>query len=130
MHRRRTNMTRIKKNIDLFGLVSSSLCAVHCMAFPMLISLGVIGSIGASSSHFITEIIVIVGSVILVAFSIYKGLKSHESAVPYWFFGFGLVAIMVGLCFAYHILMAAGGIALAIGHLLNHKLLQGKSVAA
>ena len=123
-------MTRIKRNIDLFGLVSSSLCAVHCMAFPLLISLGLIGSIGASTSHFITEVIVVLGSVILVAFSIYKGLKSHESAIPYWFFGFGLVAILVGLCFTFHILMAAGGISLAIGHLLNHKLLQGKSVAA
>ena len=122
-------MTKLKRNIDLFGLVSSSLCAVHCMALPVLISLGFLGTIGSSTSHFVTEILVVVASAILVALSIYKGLKTHESATPYWFFAFGLVAICVGLFCGYHLLMAAGGLSLAVGHLLNHKLLQGKSIA-
>ncbi len=123
-------MTKLKKNIDLFGLVSSSLCALHCVSFPLLISLGFIGTIGSSTSHFITEMLVLVASVILVSLSIYKGLKAHESATPYWFFAFGLAAIVIGLFCTYHLLMAAGGISLAVGHLLNHKLLQGKSVRA
>lgn len=122
-------MIKLKRNIDLFGLISSSLCAVHCMAFPVLISLGVLGTIGNSTLHFLTEILVILASVILVALSIYKGLKTHESATPYWFFAFGLVSICVGLFCGYHLAMAAGGLSLAVGHLLNHKLLQGKSIA-
>jgi hypothetical protein len=122
-------MLKLKKHIDLFGLISSGLCAVHCLALPVLISLGFLGTIGSSMSHLISEVLVVVASTILVALSIYKGLKAHESATPYWFFAFGLVTIIVGLFYGYHLLMAAGGISLAVGHLLNHKLLQGKSVA-
>ena len=119
-------MVRLDRNIDIFGLMSSGLCALHCMALPLMMSLGFWEGLSTSPSHHLAELVIIVMSFILVVSSIYKGVNTHDVHTPYWFFGLGMIVLVSGLCISNHWAMGIGGSLIALGHLLNFKLLHRK----
>ncbi len=119
-------MIRVERNIDIFGLMSSGLCAVHCLALPLMLSFGFWEGLSTTSAHNIVELSITALSVILVVTSIYKGINGHDKITPYWFFGVGLFLLSTGLFISNHWAMGIGGSLIALGHLLNFKLLHRK----
>ncbi len=117
-------MSTFKRHtIDRLGILSSGLCAVHCAAIPLLISFGLIGTL-SSGTHMLVEWMVIISSLILGSWSVYNALRSHGRIWPQVLIALGAFTIVIGFIFAIsHILMAAGGLLLVIGHWFNWRLL-------
>ncbi len=123
-------MSVIKRHkIDQLGILTSGLCALHCAALPVLLSLGVFGSLD-NQLHGTLEISVIVVSALLGTWSIYNGLRGHGKIYPQLLIGSGALVIILGLLIPSigHPLMAVGGFTLLYGHWLNWRLVAtGKS---
>ncbi len=116
-------MSQFKSNIDIAGLITSSLCAVHCMAIPVFLSFGMMeGFVGAH--HHIIDITVFFISFVLAGSSILNGVRTHANWWPSFGFilGFGLLA--VGLTQHAHVMMAIGGALVASTHFFNYKLMR------
>ena len=68
-------------NLDLAGLFTSTLCALHCTAVPVLLSFGFI-----ESSHWLhnelIEMVVIGSGLVIAFFSLFKEFKKHLSPIP------------------------------------------------
>jgi len=109
-----------RKNIDQLGIITSGLCALHCAALPILLSLGVVGSV-TQVGHEVLEWTIILASAILGAWSIYNGLNGHGKVLPQILIGAGALTILLGLVLPAigHAIMALGGITLLYGHWLN-----------
>ena len=116
----RTNQSKI----DQLGIITSGLCAVHCAALPLMISLGLLGSI-QEGTHGVIEAAVILTSAILGLWSIYNGLRGHGKLIPQLMIGGGALVIVFGLLVPAigHPLMAIGGFVLLMGHWFNWRLL-------
>ena len=117
-------MTRLFKKVDIVGLFSSSICAVHCVALPVLLSLGILEGIAHSALHSITELIVLLATLLFVLISGYQGSKIHKELTPYLLFGIGLIMIFLGFILSNHWTMGIGGFCVAIGHFVNYRLIQ------
>lgn len=117
-------MSTIKRHtIDRLGILSSGICALHCAALPVLISLGLIGTLN-SDTHLVIEWGVILSSLVLGIWSIYNALTSHGRIWPQVLIGFGAFAIIIGLAFSLsHVFMSVGGFLLVVGHWFNWRLL-------
>jgi len=117
-------MSVIKRHkIDQLGIITSGLCALHCAALPLLLSMGMLGSLDAHA-HGVLEISVIVVSALLGTWSIFNGLRGHGKMYPQLLIGFGALVIILGLLIPSigHPLMAVGGFTLLYGHWLNWRL--------
>ncbi len=111
------------KAVDTLGMITSTLCAIHCAALPILFSLGILG--GASSvAHHSIELSVIVMSFGLGSWSIYQAMKSHKRLVPQMTIIAGIIIIVAGFAVATetnHNVMAIGGGILVLGHWINRR---------
>jgi MerC mercury resistance protein. len=108
------------QKVDQIGIITSSICALHCLALPLLLSVGLIG--GATDLlHVVGERIVLILSLIIAAFSIYNGLTRHGRVIPQLLIGLGLAMVVSGVVIMHgqHILTAIGGVLLVVGHWLN-----------
>lgn len=121
-------MIRLTQKVDIVGLFSSGLCALHCMALPLMISYGFFEGLQSSSIHHFMELLIVFASVIMVATSVYQGWKIHRVWIPYTLFAFGLVILFIGLSLTNHWLMALGGFCVGFGHLVNYKLIHRYSL--
>lgn len=110
--------------IDQLGIITSGLCAVHCAALPVMLSLGLIGGINGSLHH-IVELFVITGSAFLGIISIYNGLNGHGKILPQILISIGAFCIIMGFLISFlgHLVMAIGGMSLLYGHWLNWRQL-------
>ena len=119
-------MSYIKSNIDIAGALASGLCAIHCMALPLLLSFGFAEMI-SPDSHQIIDLTIFVLSLFVAGYASYYGFKSHERLLPLTGFVLGFMVLTMGILHlsSYsHWLMAAGGIMIAITHYVNYKLLR------
>jgi hypothetical protein len=68
-------------NLDFAGALASFICALHCMAMPLILSLGV-----ANSSHWLHnhtfDIVIICIGVLIASASLYSDFKKHKSLMP------------------------------------------------
>lgn len=106
----------MKKNLaDYVGIISSSLCLIHCMGFPFFIAFG----FGISDSHWMEYIFVLMSY--FAVFRVTEGMVSSFLALFFWstFFAF-LVTLF--LKDDYDFLVFANyffGAMLITGHLIN-----------
>ncbi len=121
-------MDKLKRHIDIVGILTSGVCALHCLLLPIIISLGLIDGYFTSAMHDVTEVLIVLGSFAMAFYSVHSGIKSHRNNTPYWFFGVGLMTLITGLSMGSHIAMAIGGVLVAIAHVLNYRLLHRKPV--
>jgi len=112
-----------KLRIDSLGILASGLCALHCAALPLLLSLGLIGTFD-NELHHTFEWTVIFFSFIFGGWSIYNALKSDGRIWPQVLIGAGVMIILIGFyAISNHYLMAVGGGMLLTGHWANWRQL-------
>ncbi len=122
-------MDRIGRHIDIFGLLTSGLCAIHCLALPFLLSFGIAEGMALESSHDLFEISVLSITFFLAIIAVISGIRKHSNLLPLILFLAGIMIICFGLTvdgLKGHILMALGGLIVACAHLTNHKMLRHK----
>lgn len=120
-------MEKIKNNIDIAGFFTSGICALHCMALPILISFGLFEGLMADVAHNMIEWIVYAVALIFASTAVFSGWRQHSSILPFLFFLSGFLIISSGLILhtgSGHVIMAGGGVCIAIGHFMNFRLLR------
>jgi len=114
----------VKKNLlDKIGIISATICAIHCIAFPIFMVSGT-GFLG-TGKHRIFDIIFISMGLVFIYTSIYKGYKKHNQISALAIAMMGILLIAIGFIkggHASHQLFAAGGILWVIAHFYNMRL--------
>ena len=112
-------------NKDVVGAFISSACLIHCLAGPVLMLLGITSlghaHIEEQSFHF-----ALTAPILLVAaWSIPKGLKSHHHKTPAILSVIGIALLSIGLLIIeLNLILSVGGsLFLLIAHLYNRKLI-------
>jgi hypothetical protein len=112
------------KNMDVWGTTTSLLCAIHCAALPLLLSLGFI-SRNSWLVHPLFEIIILGMTAVFVYFSIVKKyLRDKEDIRPV------LMAIIGAMLVVLHhflplngtFLVVSGGSMIALAHVANLRI--------
>ena len=115
--------------LDLVGSIISFACAVHCLAFPILISTGSLMMI-SEADYELTELFIIVPSVLLCAWSVGRSIRRHKSTLPLMLLIISLVSLSCGKFLGMEeqevIFSTVGAILLASAHLSNRRLLKKK----
>lgn len=119
-----------KLNLDLLGFSASFLCAIHCLAIPILLTFGMFSGL-AWLENPIIEAVLIITTIILAASSLIPSfLNQHKNTIPLILAGIGF-AFLIGSRFIEgeleHYLTAIGGIFIAIAHFQNWKILNSFS---
>lgn len=111
-----------KLNLDFAGVTASVICAIHCMAVPVILSLGIVNSSHWIHNHGI-DMAVIATGIIIAALSLVSDYKKHKSLIP-------LITIIIGfglLCYGLleknhdtHLWWSlAGSLCVISAHLIN-----------
>jgi len=106
--------SQTKTWVDSVGGSLSLLCAIHCMAFPLLVSLG------GAFSHGIVEQLFLLSAILFTALSLFQAYRRHHlkwSTVI--LFVLGMLSLVLSLILHAHSLSAFGGVVLAAGHFIN-----------
>ncbi|MGP1992918.1 MerC domain-containing protein [Zobellia laminariae] len=120
---------KIKKNtIDLIALSSALICAIHCMAIPMLLSISALNSLYFLENPYVEGIFISLG-IVFVFTSLWPSYKKiHFQAKPLLYAALGFIFIALGrlnLTELWEITnTVTGSVLISLGHFLNWKLLR------
>jgi hypothetical protein len=109
-------------NFDFAGVITASLCAVHCTLVPIFLSLGL--TTNTSHDHTFDFVMMSIG-VLIAGYSLVKDyIKSHKNPMPLFLALVGFVTLFIGIethgdLFILNIL---GGLLIVVSHLVNWKL--------
>lgn len=107
---------------DEAAAICSGLCLIHCIATPVLLSLGGLGLVGSLFTSEWVHVALFAPIAALAATSLPSGWKRHKRWVP-GAAGFTGLALLLAALFAPHeaeaILSISGGLLLMAGHLSN-----------
>ncbi len=113
--------------LDLVGSIISFSCAVHCLAFPILISTGSLMMI-SEADYELTELFIIIPSVLLCAWSVGRSIKRHKNTLPLTLMIISLISLSCGKFLGMEeqevIFSTVGAILLASAHLTNRRLIK------
>ncbi len=119
-------MRRAMSMLDRVGAIASSLCAIHCIALPYFLTiLPLVGFSFLASPRF--ELFMIVSALSIGTISLGLGARHHRKFYLLFLLLFAAVLFYMAHDFeepTHSFVMAAGGICLAIGHVLNRRLYQ------
>lgn len=104
-------------NLDTLGISSSTLCLIHCLAFPILTFL----PLELSHNHWIDLLFASIGM-----FVVSKIIMSDTTRLVKTILSISIVIIITGvvielLCDITTPMVLIGGVGMIIGHLLNFK---------
>jgi hypothetical protein len=114
------------QTIDRIGFMASAMCAVHCLAMPVvMVLLPYAGMIYLEDENFEKGFIIL--SCFLGLTSICFGINKHKRVWPLLPLSLGIIFLMVGLDHHHHDNVGAirnffGGLCIAVSHLINWKL--------
>ncbi|KXK37951.1 MAG: MerC domain-containing protein [Saprospiraceae bacterium] len=112
-------------NPDAAGFFTSMLCAVHCSAVPVLISMGLLGSGSWLHNHAFDWIIIGIG-VLIASYSLIGDFyKKHKNILPLAMAMLGFAMLIIGMIEHHGWMLGfsvVGGIIVALAHMYNHKL--------
>lgn len=116
----------LRKNSDLFGIVSSSLCLIHCIAFPVFFAFSSL-SVGFIDHHVHwLEYIFVLLAIMAVYYSTSKitskGIKS-SMWVSISIFGTAMLMHELSEIFIYISILASIG--LVVLHIINYRYCKG-----
>ncbi len=109
------------KKLSSWSMALSFLCAIHCMAMPILVA----GVSLAGLSFFVDpfwEMVIIIASSLLAASALISSYKKHQNIKPLLIFVLGMLIILPGMVSHIHLLIASGSIFSAIALLFNWQI--------
>ena len=119
-------LTRSGK-LDLLGSIVSLACAIHCFAFPLLISWGSFITLSTYEHDVIEPLLLSVG-LLLCIWSVSFSYRTHKKISPFILFAMGLVIIGFGrlpINELYEVIInTLGALFLTAAHIQNRKLLK------
>lgn len=119
-------ITRSRK-LDTLGSIISFSCAIHCLAFPILISTGSLMMI-SSADYELTETFIIIPSILIACWSVSRSFKIHKKCLPLAFLVVSLILFSFGKFMHLEnlevVFSSTGAILLASAHLTNRRLLK------
>ena len=111
-------------NADSAGFFASLLCAIHCSAIPILISLGLMSSGSWMHNHLFDWIIIGFGFIMAGYAIVGDYLKKHRKIQPLLFAIAGFAFLIIGMI-EHHgwmlIFSVTGGLLVATSHVLNFR---------
>lgn len=114
-----------KVNPDTAGFFTSMLCAIHCSAVPVLISMGLLSSSTWLHNHMIDWVVIGTGILIASYSLIGDFIRKHRNYLPLIFASFGFMFLLLGMI-DHHgwmlVFSVTGGLMVASAHMLNHRL--------
>ncbi len=107
------------------GVFLTALCAIHCLAMPFLMT--ALPFLGDYLSESVEHLIVIV-SLIIATFIIYKDFNHHKIKTPFIVFGLGGLLQLTAILFAKNhtetALLVSGSVFIMIAYFINWRLHQ------
>jgi hypothetical protein len=113
-----------KLNLDFAGFFASFLCAIHCIALPVLLSLGAANSGFLFHDHTFDIVIIAIG-IVIASISLLSDYKKHKSKLPLALIFIGFTVLILGLRLGHdlpHVIMSViGSSFVASAHFINWK---------
>jgi MFS family permease len=114
-------------NPDAAGFFASLLCAIHCSAIPIMISLGLMGSGSWLHNHLFDWIIIGFGFIMAGYAIVGDYFKKHRKILPLAIAATGFSFLLIGMI-DHHgwmlIFSVLGGLLVASSHVLNWRYSQ------
>jgi len=110
-------MEMTKKNTDIWGIVASLVCAVHCVAVPALMLY--IGVEGNHTHHIIFDLAMVCIGIYLIVSSLLPTIKATKNLFLIGSLTLGVFFFVISFFFhqnVSHILFAIGGLSWAAAH--------------
>lgn len=112
-------------NLDSVGFYASFICAVHCVAVPILLTSISAAKLGVLANP-LFEIMMIVLSVIIGFSSLLPSYKNHRKIMPIIILAIGFIGIFAGHFIVSEnyesIVTPIGAFTVAFSHLVNWKI--------
>ena len=120
------NGQSLTRRLDGFAVGLSVVCAIHCLAVPVLAVLLPVAGGFLTHEHFHAILLIFVLPTSLL--SLFLGCRRHGNS-RVWYFGIVGIAIMAGAVLAHDVIgdgwerfaTVVGGSLLAVGHILNYR---------
>lgn len=113
----KTTMQITKKNSDIWGIIASLVCAVHCVAVPALMLY--VGVEGNHSHHLIFDLVMVSVGIYLIVTSLLPTIKATKNLFLIGALSLGIFFFVISFFFQQnvsHILFAIGGVSWAAAH--------------
>ena len=113
-------------NLDFAGAAAASLCALHCAAFPILLSFGIVSN--TSHNHTFDWILMSLGILIAGYILIKDYATTHRNLFPIAIASIGFITLFAGIeTHGDHFyLNVIGGLLIVGSHFYNWKLSHSK----
>ncbi len=85
----------LKNKFDMYGITASALCAVHCVATPIILPLISVLGVTVAASHWF-EYTMIAIAFVTGGYALYTGYKKHHNLLPALLFVPGLAILLLG----------------------------------
>lgn len=112
--------------LDIFGILASLLCAIHCLALPILLSVSSLAFLDFLGNQWI-EYSVIILSIVIAFYSLLPNYKQHRKITPLVIVLTGFLLIAIGQSEIFKISELAftfsGAIFIALAHSFNWRIL-------
>lgn len=117
-------------NKDIIGFAASMLCAIHCVALPLILTVSTLSGLAFLGNHLI-EFVFLIISAIIATWSLIPAFKKHQKKLPIAIAIIGFIFLITSRFLpcgpTEHYVTAVGGFTVAISHLLNWKYLKKTS---
>ncbi len=112
---------------DAAGFITSMLCAIHCSAVPLFISMGLLSSKSWLHSHSFDWVVIALGIVIASYSLVGDYFRRHRNILPLLMAATGFVLLVIGMI-EHHgwmlVFSVMGGVLVAVAHVVNHRLMR------
>lgn len=126
-------MSSFRSKLDYFGMAGSLLCAIHCAAVPIILTVGSLGSFSWLASHGFDFFFLGLGIVFAVASLYHSYVKHHRNNRPMLLAGVGFVLLSLAFTLLHDIeavLAVIGGLLVFSAHFWNIRLNKKSKAAA
>lgn len=115
-------------NKDFLGFLASMLCAVHCAALPLILTVSAFSGLSFLGNHAIEFVFLVISAVIATWSLIPSYRKHHRNYRPLLVVSIGFAFLITSRFlphgFAEHFITAIGGFIVAFSHVWNWKLVK------
>lgn len=118
-------------NKDFLGFLASMLCAIHCAALPLILTISTLSGLSFLANHAIEFVFLGISAVIATWSLIPAYRKHHHNYIPLLIVAIGFIFLISSRFIPHgtleHTLTAIGGFIVAISHIVNWRLLKSCS---